>query len=182
MKLATRPARRNRSAAEKENLVEMQKKAVQRLHDLLVEYKTRMTPEQQQAINEAADKLEGYSAYNKVLIVMQAHARGFMPSAVAAASKWHQAGHIIRKSETAIRILCPIMRRKAKPEDGALVPADFDFTAEDARTSSPVWFKAVPVFDVSQTEEADKNLRIEHTPDFVPTPDAYEAECEVVNA
>lgn len=82
MKLATRPARRNRSAAEKENLVEMQKKAVQRLHDLLVEYKTRMTPEQQQAIDEAADK----------------------------------------------------------------------------------------------------NLRIEHTPEFVPTPDAYEAECEVVNA
>lgn len=182
MKLATRSTHRRRSTAEKAERAELQKQAVQRLHALLVEYKTRMTPEQQQAIDEAADKLEGYSIWNKVLIALQSKQKGFVPSAVAAASSWHKAGHIIRKDETAIRILAPIMRRKAKPEDGSLVPADFDFEAEDARTKAPIWFKAVPVFDISQTEEADKTLRIEHTPDFVPTPDAYEAEFEVVNA
>ena len=159
MKLATRTTRR-RSTADKDAALEAHKAAVKRLQDLMVEYKQRMTPEQQAAIDEAAEKLEGYSHYNKVLIVMQANARGFFPSAVAAASIWHKAGHIIKKGEKAIRILAPIMKRKVKPEDGAIVPEGYDFTMDDLKADSPIWFKDVPVFDISQTEEACKELRL----------------------
>lgn len=180
MKLATRKS--NRSAKDKAEAANRHKEAVKRLQDLMTEYKTRMTPEQQAAIDAAAEKLEGYSHYNKILIILQSYAKGFCPSAVAAASSWHKAGHIIRKGETAIRILAPIMKRKAKPEDGAIVPEGYDFTLDDLQADSPIWFKDVPVFDVSQTEEANKELRIGYTPDVAAPPDSYTAEVEVIEA
>lgn len=153
--------------AQRKSAAEARKQAMAELRKLYKDYSEKMTPEQRAAIEEAANRLDGYTLHNKILIVLQCGARGICPSAVSAASLWKQAGRKIRKGEKAIRILAPIVaKRGVQPEDGAIVPYGYIFE-ETEKSNSRVWFKPVPVFDVSQTDPAPAELPDEtmHAPE-----------------
>lgn len=79
-----------------------------------------------------------YSLNNRILIQLQ------MPNATKVASflKWKELGRNVKKGEKSIRILAPIMKKtQVMNNDGKM---------EDK--ISGIWFKTVPVFDISQTE------------------------------
>lgn len=101
-------------------------------------------------------KFHDYSIGNQILIMMQ------MPEAtkVAGFNTWKDLGRWVKKGEKGISILAPIMPpRAACPDCGARIPKGSRFcpkcghkvTIEEAG-EAPVYFKAVSVFDISQTE------------------------------
>ena len=83
-------------------------------------------------------KFTHYSAGNCLLIVMQ------KPDAslVAAYGKWKSLGRQVNKGETGIRILAPMPYKKKHTEQGE---------DEETDETERIGFKAVSVFDVSQT-------------------------------
>lgn len=83
-------------------------------------------------------KFHKYSANNKMLIKLQ------MPNATKVASfrKWNELGRSVKKGEKAIRILAPIFKKSQRPNSQGQMEEKID----------GVWFKTVPVFDISQTE------------------------------
>ncbi|MDP2729708.1 MAG: ArdC family protein [Dehalococcoidales bacterium] len=83
-------------------------------------------------------KFHEYSLGNQILIAMQ------KPEAtrVAGFQTWKNLGRFVKKGESGIAILAPIMPRKQKNED----------EEDEESPLSPVYFKVVHVFDVSQTE------------------------------
>ena len=84
-----------------------------------------------------------YSTNNCILIAMQ------RPDAtcVAGYSTWKSLGRTVKHGEHGIRILAPCPVRKHKDEDGAVVTVE-----KDAEEVTMMLFKAVSVFDYSQTE------------------------------
>lgn len=79
--------------------------------------------------------LARYSINNQLLIAMQApHA-----TYIAGFRAFLDLGRCVRKGETAIRILAPIVARKKDEPKGDI-------------EKKPIGFRAVPVFDASQTE------------------------------
>lgn len=82
-----------------------------------------------------------YSLNNRILIQLQ------MPNSTKVASflKWKELGRNVKKGEKAIRILAPIMKKTQElSNDGKM-----------EEKISGIWFKTVPVFDISQTEGED---------------------------
>jgi hypothetical protein len=75
-----------------------------------------------------------YSFGNCLLIAQQAP----QATQVAGFKAWQQLGRQVRKGERAIRIMAPMLVKRENPETG-----------EDERAT---FFRAVPVFDVSQTD------------------------------
>lgn len=89
---------------------------------------------------EVASRFHAYSLNNLLLILWQ---RGDA-TRVAGYRKWREMGRQVRKGERGIRILAPVLRWVEDEDDnGAPV-----------RVQRVVAFKAVSVFDVSQTEGA----------------------------
>lgn len=93
-------------------------------------------------------KFHNYSLGNVVLIWMQApHA-----TRVAGFQTWKNLGRWVKKGEKGIAILAPCMPRKPKIEAPAAGDAeDADEEPVDV-VQRPLYFKAVAVFDISQTE------------------------------
>jgi hypothetical protein len=87
----------------------------------------------------ATNGLSRYSLRNQWLIAMDCHARGITPTYVAGFRAFLQLNRCVRHGERAIRILAPVAV-KARDEHG-------DETGEKR-----VFFRTVPVFDVSMTE------------------------------
>ena len=83
--------------------------------------------------------LHAYSFHNTLLIASQARALGFEPTYVAGFKAWLRLNRVVRKGETALRILAPVT---VKERD-----VDGEETGERC-----VFFRTVFVFDVSQTE------------------------------
>jgi len=85
-----------------------------------------------------------YSIGNLLLIYGQrpeaSHVAGFRA--------WKDLGRFVRKGEKGIRILAPILKRK----NVELAADPTDETADEAKAKSIVGFRAVHIFDVSQTE------------------------------
>lgn len=83
-------------------------------------------------------KFHEYSLGNQILIAMQ------KPEAtrVAGFQTWKNLGRFVKKGESGIAILAPIMPPRQKKEE----------EEDEERPLSPVYFKVVHVFDVSQTE------------------------------
>lgn len=109
------------------------------LHDQLQgAFQAMTTGEDWQRMLQVASTFHRYSFNNVMLILMQ------RPDAtrVAGYRAWQQLGRHVRKGETALRIFAPIVRKDAADDDAG-------DTTEQRRL---VGFKAVPVFDVSQTE------------------------------
>ncbi|MCI0332156.1 MAG: ssDNA-binding domain-containing protein, partial [Planctomycetes bacterium] len=104
---------------------------------------------------ELLSRFHQYSFGNCLLIAIQ------RPDAkhVAGFHRWKQLGRYVRKGERGIVILAPIVRRRTADD----IEADED----DSQTQRPVCgFRAVYVFDVSQTEgkELPEFSRIEGDP------------------
>ena len=95
-----------------------------------------------QAWLTTASKFHHYSLNNQLLIWAQ------RPSAtlVAGYGDWQSHGRQVRKGEKSIRILAPI-KKKVTPDDPAQVPE-----TDEQPKMRLVGFKAVPVFDLSQTD------------------------------
>lgn len=156
MKLAQKKRGNGHPKFDREQARKARAEAIQRLRDLAEQYK-QMSPAEQMALERLAENLASYTHRNKVLIALQCWERGFCPSAVGPASMWRESGRIIKKGEHALRILAPVTHKgkDPKPEDGILVLYGHEF-GEHGETSTPCYFKAVPVFDISQTIEAEK--------------------------
>jgi hypothetical protein len=87
----------------------------------------------------ASNGLGRYSLRNQMLIAIECHARGIAPTYVAGFRAFLDLNRCVRKGERAIRILAPVT---VKERD-----AGGNETAEKR-----VFFRALPVFDVSMTE------------------------------
>jgi antirestriction protein ArdC len=105
------------------------------LRERLEQYAEGLDEEQIALITSLHD---GYSERNAMLIAMQ------MPEAtdVSGFKAWLDRGRVVRKGEHGIQILAPAGHRDA-------VEATEDTEAQSARQ----FFRLVPVFDVSQTDE-----------------------------
>jgi hypothetical protein len=87
----------------------------------------------------ASNGLSRYSVRNQWLIALECHARGITPTYVAGFRAFLAFNRCVRKGEKAIRILGPVAV-KQRDDDG-------EETGEKR-----VFFRTVPVFDVSQTD------------------------------
>jgi N-terminal domain of anti-restriction factor ArdC len=87
----------------------------------------------------ATNGLSRYSLRNQWLIAVECHARGITPSYVAGFRAFLALNRCVRKGEKAIKILAPVAV-KQRDDDG-------DQTGEKR-----IFFRTVPVFDVSQTD------------------------------
>lgn len=88
-----------------------------------------------------AKNFHKYSANNRILIQIQ------KPGATQVASflKWKELGRFVKKGEKAIKILAPIFRKSNEK----------NAQGENVEKIDGVWFKTVPVFDISQTEGSE---------------------------
>jgi len=87
----------------------------------------------------ASNGLSRYSVNNQLLVAIEAHARGITPTYVAGFRAFLDLNRCVRKGEEAIRILAPVAV-KQRDEHG-------EETGE-----KKVFFRTVPVFDVSMTD------------------------------
>jgi hypothetical protein len=81
-----------------------------------------------------------YSAGNCMLLAAQCNERGIVPTRIAGFRTWLKLGRIVRKGETAMRILAPV---RVKEHD--------KLTGEES-DERRVFFKTAFVFDISQTD------------------------------
>lgn len=84
-----------------------------------------------------------YSAGNCMLLAVQCHQRGMVPTRIAGFRTWLKLGRVVRKGETALRILAPVPLKQREKQTG-----------EDTDERRVV-FRTAFVFDVSQTEVLD---------------------------
>src|SRR4051794_4439822 len=87
----------------------------------------------------ATNGLSRYSLGNQMLVAIEAHARGITPTYVAGFRAFLDLNRCVRKGEKAIRILAPVTV-KERDEYGA------------DTGQKKVFFRTVPVFDVSMTD------------------------------
>src|SRR5690242_10482028 len=87
----------------------------------------------------ASNGLARYSLRNQWLIASECHARGITPTYIAGYRAFLQLNRCVRKGERAIRILAPVTVKQRDTDDGQ--------TGEKR-----VFFRTVPVFDVSMTD------------------------------
>ncbi len=95
---------------------------------------------------DMASQLPNYSLNNQLLLMMQ------NPDArmVAGFRQWEAMGRTVMKGETALRIYAPMFYRNKEGDDPAGVsPAT---TGAEHKRGHVRGFKAIPVFDVSQTD------------------------------
>jgi N-terminal domain of anti-restriction factor ArdC len=86
----------------------------------------------------ATNGLSRYSLRNQWLIATECHARGITPTYIAGYRTFQQLNRCVRKGERAIRILAPVAV-KQRDQDG------------EQTDQTRVFFRTVPVFDVSMT-------------------------------
>jgi hypothetical protein len=84
-----------------------------------------------------------YSAGNCMLLAMQCHHCGIVPTRIAGFRTWLKLGRVVRKGETALRILAPVTIKQR------------DKVTEEESHERRVVFTTAFVFDVSQTEVLD---------------------------
>jgi len=84
-----------------------------------------------------------YSAGNCMLLAAQCHHRGIVPTRIAGFRTWLKLGRVVRKGETALRVLAPV---PIKQRD--------DQTGEETERRR-ILFRTAFVFDVSQTDVLD---------------------------
>lgn len=97
---------------------------------------------------DTAMEFYNYSSRNQLLILAQT---GGKATLVASFKQWQKYGRKVRKGEKAIRILAPMNIRYWEDQNGERYGARDDHP-DDAKEVSFMRFKAVPVFDIAQTE------------------------------
>jgi hypothetical protein len=103
----------------------------------------------------ASNGLSRYSVSNQMLIAVDCWSRGITPTYVAGFRAFLELNRCVRKGETAIPILAP-MTVKQRDEHG-----------EDTGERK-IFFRTVPVFDVSQTEPLPGKQPVPLTPPAQP--------------
>ena len=103
----------------------------------------------------ATNGLSRYSIGNQLLIAIECHARGITPTYVAGFRAFLDLNRCVRKGEKAIRILAPVT---VKQRD------DHGQETDEKR----VFFRTVPVFDVSMTDPLPGKEPIALTPPSQP--------------
>lgn len=91
-----------------------------------------------------------YSARNQALINCQSSSAEF----VAAFKKWQEYGRQVMKGEKAIYILAPRVHKYYLGKDGEKYRVNDPDRPEDATEKQYTTYVRVPVFDISQTQEA----------------------------
>jgi hypothetical protein len=103
----------------------------------------------------ASNGLSRYSLGNQMLIAIDCYSRGITPTFVAGFRAFLDLNRCVRKGETAIRILAPIAV-KQRDEHG------------EATGEKKVFFRTVPVFDVSMTDVLPGKEAVPLTPPSEP--------------
>ena len=93
----------------------------------------------------SANGLARYSFHNQCLLAMQAHERGIEPTYVTGFRTFLTLGRAVRRGERALWVLAPrtVTLKRVRPD------RDDEEDGEERR----LFFRSVPVFDVSQTDE-----------------------------
>ena len=127
----------------------------ERIDDALVglEHELRNgSTDQLQTYLRFLSQFHNYSFGNVMLIALQ------NPDAtlVAGYRAWQNMGRQVRKGESGIRILAPMIKKKRKGEtDSEDEPQQSESESEKGKSRSVYGFRAVSVFDVSQTDGED---------------------------
>ncbi len=139
---------RGRSAGERpDRLAETQERLVEAVEGLV-------KGEDWAAMLAVAGRFHRYSLNNVLLISVQSAERGIEPTRVAGYRAWQALGRQVRRGESGLAVLAPVVRRT--PEEGneatestVLRRRDED-KAKDRRVLTG--FKVATVFDISQTD------------------------------
>src|SRR4051812_10336930 len=99
----------------------------------------------------ASNGLARYSLRNQLLIAIDCHARGITPTYVAGFRAFLALDRCVRKGERAIKILAPVAVKQ------------LDDDGEDSGERR-IFFRAVAVFDVAQTEPLPSKEPVPLTP------------------
>jgi hypothetical protein len=138
---------RGSSAEQQEAAEESRRQQVAQLHELLAEGVASLDNRAEwERYLRFAKGFHSYSFLNRLAILMQAP----YATAVAGYRAWQAKGHQVRKGEKAIRVLSPITRRTPL-KDPAGNPV-LDESGRPRETLVMTGVKAVPVFDISQTD------------------------------
>jgi antirestriction protein ArdC len=123
------------------------------IHSQLLEHVTKLVSSQEwRSMLTVASRFHTYSPNNVLLIAAQ------RPDAtrVAGYRAWAQLGRQVRKGETGIAILAPVLRRKDPVAvDSATAAAATDGAREQTTSRAVGGFRVTHVFDVSQTDGPD---------------------------
>lgn len=119
---------------------------------------TMQTPQGWKAWLELSAVLPQYSLNNQLALLRQCQQRGIQPTSFASFRTWKEAGYPVRRGEASFRILGPVLGKK--PHDRTTGARLSDDEAQSRPSSEVTWkrvpvaYKAVPTFEVSQTEAA----------------------------
>lgn len=142
------------SAVKKAQLREERAAELKKLKEALEAFEAGTDPA---LIAAALAQHDGYSPRNAMLIAMQ------RPDAtdVAGFREWVSRGRHVRKGEHGIRIMAPAGTYKAKGDAEAASDAP---ESDDGKDKEFIRFRAVSVFDISQTDPSDALTAPTETP------------------
>jgi antirestriction protein ArdC len=122
------------------------KSAVARLLESLANHaENALASPQFQAWAKVQSSFHHYSFYNTCWLMSQAKHRGIDITAVNSFKRWQKVGRFVMRGQKALHVLAP-MRLTRKDSEGNAIMRDDDTPA------TFLWFKPVPVFDISQTD------------------------------
>ena len=117
------------------------------------------TPEGWKAWLDITASFPQYSLNNQLALLKQSVDRGIEPRAFASFRRWKEAGYPVRKGEQSFRVLGPVLKKRPHDKESGKPLTEGEADNRDPSTIAwkrvPVAFKAVPVFEISQTEGAE---------------------------
>lgn len=119
--------------SQKKSNKEITQENMQKVDDLLKRIKTMSDEEYSEFVHKCS-LFRNYSFWNQIILYSSGatNVKGFR--------QWQEIGRTVKKGEKAIWILAPCFPKKTKDDD------------DDEDRKRPVYFRSVPVFDISQTE------------------------------
>lgn len=146
--------------ATKDERRQIAEKNLAALHEnIAAAVETMQTPEGWKAWLDITASFPQYSLNNQLALLKQSVDRGTNPRAFASFRRWKEAGYPVRKGQQSFRVLGPVLKKR--PHDKESGKPLTDGEADNRDSSTIVWkrvavaFKAVPVFEISQTEAAE---------------------------
>ena len=146
--------------ATKEERRQIAEKNLADLHEnIAAAVEAMQTPEGWKAWLDITASFPQYSLNNQLALLKQSVDRGIEPRAFASFRRWKEAGYPVRKGEQSFRVLGPVLKKRPHDKESGEPLTEGEADNRDPSTIAwkrvPVAFKAVPVFEISQTEGAE---------------------------
>lgn len=146
--------------ATKDERRQIAEKNLAALHEnIAAAVETMQTPEGWKAWLDITSSFPQYSLNNQLALFKQSVGRGINPRAFASFRRWKEAGYPVQKGQQSFRVLGPVLKKRPHDKESGKPLTDGEADNRDSSTivwkRVPVAFKAVPVFEISQTEAAE---------------------------